>query len=305
MAQTDFQTDITAFKSLLLDILHAQIDDKALSWIQQKIENFEKDFTGSRNAFLMAFSGASRFVPKDVLQISDSDFQRSQELRAGINLKSWTVDQATRTLFLFTVPHEDKDFYLQTLERLFDTAEVNELVALYSALPLLIYPEDLKKRAAEGIRTNMTSVFDAVALDNPYSTEYLEENAWNQLYLKAAFMARPLYRIHGINQRANTELARIISDYAHERWAAGRDVSPEFWRPVAKFMDNTLLADLKKLLTEGTDLEKQAAALVCLESPNTEAKTLLTQYPDLQNQAEQQNFTWLSIANQLNKNLNS
>ena len=305
MTQATFQTDIPAFKTLLLDILREQIDEKSFSWLQQKTESFEKDFSGSRNAFLMAFSGAPRFVPKGLLQISDSAFQKSQELRSGINLKFWTEDQATRTIFLLTIPHEDKTSYLKLLERLFDTGEMNELVALYAALPLLAYPDDLKKRAAEGIRTNMTSVFDAVALNNPFSTDYLDENAWNQLYLKAAFMARPLYRIHGIMQRANAELARIISDYAHERWAAGRDVSPEFWRPIANFIDETLLGDLKKLFIEGNDLEKQTAALICHESTHADAKALLAQYPELQSQTEKQTLSWLTIASQLNENLNA
>lgn len=305
MTQIIFQTDISASKNLLLYILKKQCDEKSFRWVQQKTELFEQDFSASRNAFLMAFSGASRFVPKERLQLDLLDVQKSQELRPGLNLKAWTVSQTARCLFLLTIPTKDKETYLKTLERLFDTAEMNELVALYASLPLLAYPDDLKKRAAEGIRTNMTSVFDAVAMDNPFSTDYLNENAWNQLYLKAAFMARPLYRIHGIEQRANAELARIISDYAHERWAAGRDVSPEFWRPVSSFLDAQLLSDLKKLFEEGSELEKQAAALVCYASEHSEAQALLANYPDLQVKASQQSFSWLSIANQLNESLNS
>ncbi|MDX2305863.1 MAG: EboA domain-containing protein [Microscillaceae bacterium] len=302
MTEKIYQTDLAAFKELLAGLLQAQVPEQAWSWIQQKRESFEKDFMGSKNAFLMAFSGAPRFVPKDVLQVDEISYQKTQELRPGIEIRRWTIDQTTRCLFLLHIPHEDKNFYLQTLEQLFNAAEMNELVALYASLPLFVYPQDLSKRAAEGIRTNMSVVFDAVALENPYSTEYLDQNAWNQLYLKAAFMARPLYRIHGIDQRANAELARIISDYAHERWAAGREISPEFWRPVAQFLDERLLGDLKKLLDNGSTLEQQAAALVCSESKHPEAKNLLAQYPDLQNQAVQNTISWLSIAQVLNTN---
>ena len=50
---------------------------------------------------------------------------------------------------------------------------------------------------------------------------------------------------------ANPELARILIDYARERWAAGRPVTPELWRPVRPFTDDPeIRAELDRLPAE-------------------------------------------------------
>ena len=62
---------------------------------------------------------------------------------------------------------------------------MNELVALYSALPLLAYPEAWVHRCTEGIRSNIGPVLEAIMIANPYPSENLSEAAWNQVVLKA------------------------------------------------------------------------------------------------------------------------
>ena len=157
---------------------------------------------------------------------------------------------------------------------------MNELVALYSSLPLLPHPAELIMRCAEGLRTNIVSVFDAITLQNPYPFDYLDEHAWNQMFLKAAFLDRPLYMITGVDKRANEDLARIISDYAHERWAASRVISPEIWRPVTDYVNDILLKDLSHLFADKDPLNHAAAALVCHHSDHKEAKKLLEAHPN-------------------------
>ena len=53
----------------------------------------------------------------------------------------------------------------------------------------------------------------------------------------------------------------MLCDYAHERWAASRPVSPELWRCVGPHATGAALQDLEKVLKQGTEPERKAAAL--------------------------------------------
>ncbi len=182
------------------------------------------------------------------------------------------------------------------LKQLFTTADVGELVALYQSLPLLPDPEQHLAQATEGIRSNMTAVFNAVALCNPYPTDYFDEPAWNQMVLKAVFVGSPLHLIWGLESRANPELARMLIDYAHERWAAKRSVTPELWRPVGPFADELISVDLEKVLNEADVVQQQAAALACFQSPSPQAQALLARYPDLYALIEEGKLSWDSFS---------
>jgi hypothetical protein len=115
------------------------------------------------------------------------------------------------------------------------------------------------------------------------------------MYLKAAFMQRDLSKIVDIDKRANKDLARIISDYAHERWSASRNIDPYFWRPVSQFLEGQLLLDMERLLNSDNVSEKKAGALCCYRSDNEKARELLKKYPDLLKQAESEKISWENI----------
>jgi len=282
-------------QSFLQSLLAPQSNPESLQWLHQKAEKLSYEF--SEKEFYLAFSLLPRYFEKEKLNLTDAQLQQANYLRTGFNPTDFTLVQIARILLALSIPKEDTERFLKILNTLFTTGEVSELVALYSALPLLPHPELLKARAAEGIRTSMTVVYDAVALHNPYPADYLDEDAWNQMVLKAVFMERPLDKIYGIDNRANKQLARMLSDYAHERWAASRSVTPELWRPVGPFLEERLLKDIERLLERGDDLEKQAAALAVKSSTFLKARELLFSNPELKTSAEQNEFDWKTISN--------
>jgi hypothetical protein len=120
-----------------------------------------------------------------------------------------------------------------------------------------------------------------VAHRNPYPAERFDENAWNQMVLKALFIGSALAPIQGLDRRANPTLMRMLCDYAHERWAAGRPVSPELWRCVGPHADDAALDDLARVLREGGAAEREAAALALAACPVPHAKAQLAQEPGL------------------------
>ena len=187
----------------------------------------------------------------------------------------WTLDRIVRVLLLTNIQNKSEEDYCQTIETLFETAEINEAVALYTALPYLQYPEKWLYRATEAVRSNMGPVFDAIAFHNPYPAKNFSEAAWNQLILKCIFNDKPINLISGLDERANQVLANILSDFAHERWAAHRTIPPQVWRLVSKFITPTILKDINKLFDSENIQNQQAATLVCQESNNQSAKELL------------------------------
>ncbi len=280
MPNETYQADLPQARQLLLQWLAASTDAPAMDWLREKIVSFEN--AKPLRDFYVAFGLAPRMVGKKPLLLTDGDLQNAQRLRRGLTPTHWTTDQTARILLLLTLPHENPDDFLKILNQLSGTADVGELTALYRAFPLLPHPLALRARAAEGIRTSMDVVFNAVAVDNPYPADYLDEAAWNQLILKAVFIGTSLDNIQGLDERANSTLARILRDYAHERWAAGRAVVPELWRVVAPFAGASLLPDLERLFARGDETEQEAAALACANSRMPEALQLLREKrPDL------------------------
>ena len=285
-----YQTSTT---DLLYRWLPQHLTPESLAWLDQKREQIAKG--AATRVFFTAFSAVPRYTGKKDLELTAADLQAASEVRKGWFPAHWSIDQAARTLILLALPSDDAEKYLKTLEQVFNAADVGELVALYQALPLLPYPEKLKARAAEGIRSSMTPVFNAVALRNPYPAEYLDDLAWNQMVVKALFMGSPLHLIQDIDRRANPELAQMLVDYAHERWAAKRTVSPEIWRLVGPFANVAMIPDLERVFADPDPIQKAAAALACSQSSLPQAQALLDRYPELKASIQAGDLTWNSL----------
>ena len=96
----------------------------------------------------------------------------------------------------------------------------------------------------------------------------------------------------------------MLSDYAHERWAASRYVTPELWRPVGKFLNEEFLNDIKRLFEKGSDLDKQAAALALNDSDFAPAKKFLDDHRHLHSQIKSGELNWDLISEKWHANKN-
>ena len=265
-------SEIVLSQELLRRLLQKNADERALSWLVKQEEKLRHEF--SDRSFYLAFSSVPRFVAQQPLALLASDREEAQQLRTGFQADHWSLRQTVRAYLLLFLPETHSEVYLATLVRLLETADADEQAAIYQSLPLLRYPEALVALATNGLRTNITSVFDAIALRNPYPADYLDEAAWNQLVLKAVFMERPLYLIYDADARANPTLARILVDFAHERWAASRPVTPELWRFTAPYLEASHQSDIERVLASDNVWERAAGVLACQQSSQLELQSL-------------------------------
>ncbi len=284
-----FDYDAERLRDVLLQLTRSNISPEAWLWFYEKSQITE---TSSVNAL---FSLIPRKTGKGYILLNPADNELILSIKPGFSVEGWTADRLCRVCLLLHLDPSDKDRYFKTIENLFLAAEMTELAALYSALPLLAYPDIWRMRCAEGVRSNIGSVLEAIMYHNPYPAKHLDEKAWNQLVLKAFFTDKDVNQIYGLDERANEELTLVLSDYAHERWAAGRKVNPLLWRVTKNYISGRILNDLKKVFTEGDIAERQAAALAVHSSSSREAKELLDDHKDLKSAIEEGKLKWESL----------
>ncbi|MDA1267975.1 MAG: EboA domain-containing protein [Bacteroidetes bacterium] len=288
-----------AVQEYLKKALKGNASSDSLVWLEEQVEKIKNPT--SPNAFFLAFSKASRHFKKEALSSGLGALSLDESGMSPFCPSHWDSLQAARIFLLLQLPQEKKS-WMTTVQQLFETADMYEQQALYAALPLLPFAEDMLPRAIEGCRTNMSLVFDAIALNNPYPARFFPETNWNQLVLKAIFMQRPLYQIQQLDARRNPALAAMVIDFAHERWAAGRPVMPEIWRLLVLSMSSSYLGDLKKVLESADSLEQKAGALAAFQSSYLPAKELLAPHRSLQEATASGAFTWEVVGIEFQKN---
>lgn len=280
-----------------LDLLRAwvvrAVPSDGGSWFEQQIALMRSG--PAEKELYLALGYAIRRLGKQDLALTSEDLVAASTARPGWNPSDWSVDQAARLSFILASDNDATRFKAR-LEQLFRTADVGELITFYRGLPLYPHPKLHVARAREGARSAMQPIFEAVAHRNPYPMEEFDENAWNHMVLKALFVGSKLDPIQGLDSRSNPALMRMLCDYAHERWAAGRPVSPELWRCVGPHADRDAIVDLKRVLGTGTVVEQQAAALALAASSLPAAREVLAEAPDLAKHAAAGESGWTALA---------
>lgn len=292
IALQPYAYQVAALNTLMQQLLEQQLPAGAWQWLQEKAVAVNS----GGNAFTVAFAAMPRKTGKQVVVPTPEQEAELNRLRTGFTIRNWTVDRLARVWLLLQLDASDLQQYTARIEQLFPAAEMNELVALYSALPLYAYPEAWRHRCTEGIRSNIGTVLEAVITHNPYPSEQLEEGAWNQLVMKGFFTDKRMDQVIGFDERSNAELAQILRDFAHERWAAGRAVPPLLWRGVAPFINQENFADLERAFFSEQSIDRDAAALACARSGYAPAQALLEKHPAAMQAIADGEITWSSLA---------
>jgi hypothetical protein len=279
-------------RALLRDWLRRQLTQEQNAWLDEQGAALQRD--SSDTMLDIALGMVPRRLGKADLNLASADFAAAAEAISGWDPRGWTVTDAARILLLSGLPPGGKPF-AQRFKSLCSTADVSELITLYRGLPLYPDPSALAEQVGEGLRSNMRAVFEAITHNNPYPKTHFDQHRWNHMVLKAIFIGSPLAPIQGLDERANAELAHILCDFAHERWAADRPVPYEVWRCVGPFAEGRAVEDLARVLGSDEQLERRAAALALAASPDRKAAQLLKDLPALAADIQGRKLTWATL----------
>ena len=270
---------MTQVKEIIFWLIQEDATEEELTWIKEK--------SALQAKLPLAFVSTPRFVGK-------RELKHNTLVINHLYVGSWTLDRLVRVYYLLCLESSNQDNFDTQINSLFDTAEINESVALYSALTLFQNPEKWLLMATNAVRSNIGTVFDAIAFGNPYPFYFFPEQAWNQLVLKCIFNEKPIHKIYGLDERANQDLANTVSDFAHERWAAGRKIPSQVWRLVVNFLTENILKDLETLFQSEAVDNQIAATLVCQFSDNDLTQKLLEKHPQM---LDFENLSWEYLEN--------
>lgn len=288
------QSDVQQRKALMRGWLNSRLTSEAQAWLDREIAIIE---TGERPLQLAIAVGlAPRKVGKADLDLTPAERQSGRAVRPGLDTTGWSTDQAVRILLTLASHRGNDAHFAAGIGRLFAAAEIGEQIALLQGLALFPAPALLVSYATEGVRSAMQPIFEAVAHRNPFPCEAFSEAQWNQMVVKTLFIGSRLAPIQGLDQRRNADLARMLIDYAAERRAAGRSISPELWRCVAPFAGEAEIATLAAILRDGTEAERAGAALALAECRLPAAMAALASNRDLAAAVRDERLAWDAVA---------
>ncbi|WP_341936557.1 EboA domain-containing protein [Marinimicrobium sp. C2-29] len=243
----------------LNDLLTSRLSDPARAFWEKSRSEIAEGISETRFAALLAM--ASRHAKRQSLDLSEEELARAEALVPGWSPVAWNRLELLRINLLLARPDLETDAFAEAFEALFRFADEGETCALYRSLPLLPRGERFVWRAAEACRTNMLTVFEAVALDSPYPVNHFDDTAWHQLVIKSLFLDVPLYRISGLDDRLTPELTRMALDWAEERHSAGRTYHLGLWLCLGPHHPERVETLLSGHWPQADALERQAMLL--------------------------------------------
>jgi len=222
----------------LWDRLRERVTPESLAWLEEKTAEADPQTVA------VAFPAVGRRLGRGPLEPG----------RSPVDLHAWTVDDAGRTLLLLSLGERVRG----ELRHLYDHGDAAERRGVLRALPYLPIGDDVGVPIVEdALRTNDTRLVAAAM--GPYALERLTDEALGQAVLKCVFVGVPISPIEGLERRATPGMSRMLAGYAHERIAAGRDITPEVWPFIEKHPPEGELKAIESELRHPVESRRRAA----------------------------------------------
>jgi len=175
-----------------------------------------------RPRFGAAFAGAARRLGQAPVGDGGDEILRAAGFAIAPQVGADEYGRAALvTAAVAALPASEHVELVSGLVRRGDARERQAVLRVLAALP---DPARFVELAVDACRTNVLTVFEAIACDNPLPARCFGDAAFAQMVLKALFVGAPLARVVGLAGRITPELVRMVEAYASERRAAGRPV---------------------------------------------------------------------------------
>jgi HEAT repeat protein len=134
----------------------------------------------------------------------------------------------------------------KTLFSVYDNGDTETRVAALYAINL-VDDEDVEQGMSlihDAGRTYLEELMNAAWCNHPFCTANMNDVEYRKAILKALFCDVPIEGFIGLSERADSELAHSLKDFADEREAAGRPVPDVLWPVLALHPQPGLIARL-------------------------------------------------------------
>lgn len=284
MDEVVYQADLDKALWFLKQCLAKHAPHEALSWLDGKEKQIHEQ--KSDKLYFITFSEVPNHFGKTPVNYSKEELEQAKTIRKNWNPQSWNLTQLARACLILSYARHRQENFKATMDKIFNAADTYELITLYEALPLFPNPEKFLLNATNGIRNNMTSVIDAITLNNPYPADYFDEIAWNQLVLKTFFVDSPIEKVIGLKRRANANLSKALLNTIRERSSAGRPFKLEMWCLIGFGTNNEVLDLLKTMFNENNPVLQNGVLLACDHCSLPEAKTFFNEHQEKHKEIE-------------------
>jgi hypothetical protein len=189
--------------SILVDLLRPRLDFSAVAWLEHALEGLVDPFDA--RSFRAEFSRAGRRLGSHPVLPTVEELGVLREIGLW-PFSGWCADECGRAaLLLQALDVAAPSAHVPLVEALFQHGTIRERQAILRILAWLPDPERFAAVAAAGSRSLVPSVFEAIALANPYPARYLPPAAFDNLVLRAVVLRATPERILGLADRVSVE----------------------------------------------------------------------------------------------------
>ena len=203
-------------------MIKSSSSEASWKWFEQIYGSLGSNF--NPNHFAAAFSGVRRRLGNLDITFApgDQDICFDDQLMSAYQT---TLDELGRAcLLLRAIECLTQEESTALIRETYEGGDNYEKQALLHTLPAMPDPSQYLAVAVEACRSNVKTVFEAIACHNTYPSHYFPDLNFNQMVLKALFIGSSLKSIVGLQNRLTPELRQMVTDFASERRIAGRSL---------------------------------------------------------------------------------